>query len=155
MADIWEEYQKNVDEEELNRQIEQARKNSFEDLPAGTYNVELSHLEQKLSKTGKPMVSISMKVLDGRHRGRLMFMNRVIGQTKNDGRMIGGMESWLAKLGAEDEKGALIPVKFHDYPQFNRLIMDIKEAVDDMSMEYEVEYDSKEFDAIKILRILD
>ena len=154
MSDIWEKYQETVDEEALQKDIKEARKNTFEDLPKGTYHVELNKLEMKMSKNGKPMVSVSMKVFEGKNKGRLMFMNRVIGGTKNDARMIASIETWLGKLEAEDEDGDLIQVKFKSYPQFADLVMDIAEAVDDMGIQYEVTYDSSQFDAITIVSVL-
>lgn len=155
MSNIWDDYQKTVDEDELQKDIKEARKNTFEDLPKGNYNVEMNKLEMKMSKTGKPMVSISMKVIEGEHKGRLMFMNRVIGGTKNDARMIAGIETWLSELEAEDDSGELIDVHFRTYPQFADLVMDIAEALDDMGLQYEVEYDDKAFNSIEIVRILD
>ena len=155
MSSVWAEYEKTVNEDELNRQIKDARANTFEDLPAGEYNVELSRLEPKMSKNGKPMVSVSMKVIEGKYRGRLMFMNRVIGGTKNDGRMIAGLETWLEHLEAEDENGDLITVRFHDLDQFSDLVLDIAESVKDMGLQYQLTYDSKAFNTIEIDRVLD
>lgn len=155
MSNIWDDYQKTVDEDELQKDIKEARKNTFENLPKGNYHVEMNKLEMKMSKTGKPMVSISMKVIDGEHKGRLMFMNRVIGGTKNDARMIAGIETWLSELEAEDDRGELVNVHFLTYPQFADLVMDIAEALDDMGLQYEVEYDDKAFNSIEIVRVLD
>ena len=84
-----------------------------------------------------------------------MFMNRVIGGTKNDARMIAGIETWLSKLEAEDDDGELIDVKFRDYPQFADLVMDIAEALDDMGLQYDVDYDDKAFNSIDILGVLE
>ena len=155
MSNIWDDYQKTVDEDALQKDIKEARKNTFEDLPKGKYHVEMNKLEMKMSKTGKPMVSVSMKVIDGEHKGRLMFMNRVIGGTKNDARMIAGIETWLSKLEAEDDSGELIDVKFKDYPQFADLVMDIAEALGDMGLQYDVDYDDKAFNSIDILGVLE
>lgn len=155
MSNIWDDYQKTVNEDELQKDIKEARKSTFEDLPKGNYHVEMNKLEMKMSKTGKPMVSISMKVIDGEKKGRLMFMNRVIGGTKNDARMIAGIETWLSELEAEDDSGELIDVHFRTYPQFADLVMDIAEALDDMGLQYEVEYDDMAFNSIEIVRVLD
>ena len=69
--------------------------------------------------------------------------------------MIAGIETWLSELEAEDDKGDLIDVHFRTYPQFADLVMDIAEALDDMGLQYEVEYDDKAFNSIEIVRILD
>lgn len=157
MSNIWDEFDSKIDEKQLQNEIEQAKKNgsSFDPLPDGTYNAKLSKLEQKLSKTKKPMISISMKVTDGKYKNRLMFMNRVIGGTKNDASMISGIESWLDNLEAEDEEGNFIPAVFHTYSQFADLVADIEEAVTEMDLEYEVDWEDGRFDPIKIMGVLD
>lgn len=152
---IWDEYDRNIDEGQLQKDIKEARKNSFDPLPDGTYTVKLSKLEQKMSKNHKPMVSISMKVVDGKYKKRLMFMNRVIGGTKNDASMISGIETWLSKLEAEDEAGNLIVPEFRTYGQFADQIMDIAEAVTDMDLTYEVDWEDGRFDPIQILKVVD
>lgn len=152
---IWDEYDEKIDEGQLQKDIKEARKNSFDPLPDGDYVVELSKLEQKISKTHKPMISISMKVMEGKYKNRLMFMNRVIGGTKNDANMISGIESWLEKLEAEDESGNLIIPEFRTYSQFADQVMDIAEAVTDMGLKYEVNYEDGRFNSIEIHKVLD
>ena len=158
-TNIWKDYEDSIDEGQLQKELDDARKNTFEDLPKGVYNVEFTTIEAGLTKdSGKgqrPMLKVCGKVIDGKHKGRLMFMNRVIQGTKNDGRLIASVEGWLAKLEAEDENGDLINPKFKTYSQFADLIMDIAEAVDDMGLTYEVEYDSTAFNSISIKKVLD
>lgn len=159
MSNVWKDYEDSVDENQLQKELEDARKNNFEDLPKGTYTVEFTTIEAGVTKdTGKgkrPMLKVAAKVIEGQYKNRLMFMNRVIQGTKNDGRMIASVEGWLAKLEAEDENGDLINPKFKTYPQFADLIMDIAEAVDDMGLTYEVEYDSTAFNSISIKKVVD
>lgn len=44
-------------------------------LPNGPYEVEVTKCEAKTTKTGKPMFSMSAKVLGGPHAGRFVFHN--------------------------------------------------------------------------------
>ncbi len=155
MSNIWETYQAKVDESALQSQIKAAKANSFENLPNDVYHAALDKLEMKMSKNGKPMVFVSMCVTDGKYKKRKLFMNRVIGGTKNDGLMINGICTWLAKLEAEDENGQLIVPEFKTYPQFADLIMDIAEAISDMKMVYEVQWDKDAFNSIEILDVVD
>lgn len=156
MGNIWDAYKAAVNEEQLQKDLKAARESTFDDLPKGTYKVRFKTIEAGVTKSDRrPMLKICAQVLDGDHKKRLMFMNRVIYGTKNDGRMIASAEGWLRNLEAEDENGELIDVTFRNYSQFADLIMDIAEAVDDMKMEYEVEYDPDGFDSIKIKGVLD
>lgn len=52
----------------------------FEDVPHGVYEVALEKAELKASKSGKPMVSMWFKVVEGEHAGRLVFYNQVVSQ---------------------------------------------------------------------------
>ena len=157
MGNVWKDYENSVDESQLQKDIAEARKGgNFEDLPAGRYEVKFTTIEAGLTKTDKrPMLKIAAKVLSGKYKNRLMFMNRVLKGTRNDANMIASAEGWLAGLEAEDENGDLIVPYFKSYPQFADQIMDIAEAVDEMEMEYEVEYDSGAFNSIHIVKVLE
>ena len=47
-------------------------------LPNGPYNVEVTKAEAKTTKNGKPMFSLSAKVLDGPHAGRFVWHNLTV-----------------------------------------------------------------------------
>lgn len=47
-------------------------------LPNGSYNVEVTKAEAKTTKNGKPMFSLSAKVLDGPHAGRFVWHNLTV-----------------------------------------------------------------------------
>lgn len=157
MGNVWKDYENSMDEAQLQKDIAEARKGgNFEDLPAGRYEVKFTTIEAGLTKTDKrPMLKIAAKVLSGKYKNRLMFMNRVLKGTKNDGNMIASAEGWLAKLEAEDEDGELIVPYFKSYGQFADQILDIAEAVEEMEMEYEVDYDSGAFNSISIVKVLE
>lgn len=155
MGNIWDKYDTTVDEGALQQQIKAAKANSFEDLPTGVYHAALDKLEPVTSKNGKPMIRVSMRVTDGKYKKRLLFMNRVIGGTKNDGLMIQGICTWLAKLELEDDMGNLFVPEFHTYGQFAELVMDMAEAASEMKLTYEVQWDKNAFNSIEILDVLD
>ena len=156
MSNVWSQFASAVDEVQLQKDLESARQNSFEDLPAGTYVVKFTKIEAKLTKQDKqPMLAVTAKVLEGQHKNRLMFMNRKIKGTKNDANMIASAEGWLAKLEAEDETGELIVPHFRNYEQFAEQIMDIGEAVEELDLVYQVTYDTSKFNSISIDKILD
>jgi hypothetical protein len=45
----------------------------FEPLPAGQYRVVISDVEEKATKSGDEMWNLSLTVLDGEHRDRLLY----------------------------------------------------------------------------------
>lgn len=156
MSNVWSQFASAVDEVQLQKDLESARQNSFEDLPAGTYVVKFTKIEATLTKQDKqPMLAVAAKVIEGQHKNRLMFMNRKIKGTKNDANMIASAEGWLANLEAEDETGELIVPYFRSYEQFAEQIMDIAEAVEDLDLVYQVNYDTSKFNSISIDKILD
>lgn len=156
MSNVWSQFASAVDEVQLQKDLESARQNSFEDLPAGTYVVKFTKIEATLTKQDKqPMLAVAAKVIEGQHKNRLMFMNRKIKGTKNDANMIASAEGWLAKLEAEDETGELIVPYFRSYAQFAEQIMDIAEAVEELDLVYQVTYDTSKFNSISIDKILD
>lgn len=62
MENIWEKFDKNVDLELLQKDINNAKDNKreFEDVPEGNYEVKITKMELKESKNGDPMMSIHM-----------------------------------------------------------------------------------------------
>ena len=82
-------------------------------------------------------------------------MNRVIYGTKNDASMIGSVSGFLNNLEAEDEDGNPIDTSFKSYSQFDEMIMDVAEAIDDMGLEYEIEYKKDAFNNISINEVFD
>lgn len=48
------------------------------EVPDGQYEVKLTKLESKKTKTGKPMISVWMKIIAGSYKGQLLFYNQTI-----------------------------------------------------------------------------
>ena len=133
MANIWEKFNDAYNVKDLADEVAEAEANGetagFDDVPHGTYDVEINKMELKLSKNDNPMLSVWFKVLAGEHKGRLIFMNQVITQKFQ----IHITNEFLRSL----DSG--IDVKFLDYGQYEQLIMDIHEAIDG-KLEYGLEY---------------
>lgn len=62
------------------KQLEANNGNSqdFEELPVGTYAVKLEKLELASSKAGDPMLTVWLKIIEGKYKNRLMFINQVV-----------------------------------------------------------------------------
>jgi len=147
----WEKFDKSVDLKGLNEDVKNADANggNFPEVPKGTYEVALGSLEMKpTKKDGRPMVSLSFKILTGEYKGQRLFENKVIYQTKNDAQMIKSVMGFLGSM----ESG--VDVEFISYDQFDDLILEIFEAVEG-KIEYAVDYNPDEFFKMSIKEVFD
>ena len=147
----WGKFNDSVDLKGLREDIKNAdpSKPDYPEVPAGDYEVELASLEMRATKReGKPMVSMSFKILTGEYKGQHLFDNKVIYGTKNTAQSIKQVEGFLDTL----ESG--IEISFHDYDQFDEVVMDVFEAVEG-KVEYVVEYDPDEFFRISVKEAFD
>lgn len=134
MASIFDKWNKNIDTEGLKKDIEEAEANGgnseYREVPVGTYEVKIDKMELKESSKGDPMFFAQFRILNGEFENSCLFMNQVITQ----GFQIGQVNKFLRSLEAVDE------VEFKDYGQYNDLIMDAMEAIDEAGLEYLVEF---------------
>lgn len=63
--------------EKLESQFEGSEEKSFAEIPDGNYMVLIQKAEAKNSKSGKPMVSQTLKIMSGEFKGRLLFRHTV------------------------------------------------------------------------------
>lgn len=131
MANIWEKFDKAIDIEGLQKDVQEAAENgaNFREVPHGQYEVRIEKLELVESKAGDPMVTVWFKVLAGEYKGCMIFMNQVI--TK--GFQIHIMNEFLRSLDSGYD------VEFRSYSQYGQLLMDIHEAIDG-ELEYLLKY---------------
>lgn len=140
-------FDKAIDKEGLKHDIEEAAENggNYKEVPVGTYEVKIDKMEltqsntdsngnaRDKSKPQNPMVSIWFKILAGEYKGSLIFYNKVIFGTSNDGFMIHSNNEFLRSL----DSG--IEVEFTSYSQYAKLLLDIAEAIDG-NLEYALAY---------------
>lgn len=75
----WSKFDKKVDVEELNHDLEDLNSGGFEELPLGKYEVRLDSLEMKPTKEkGYPMLVMSFTVVEGQYEKRKIFVNQVL-----------------------------------------------------------------------------
>lgn len=154
MAIDFDKINRSVDLEGLRKDVENASANGtgdFPTVPADKYEVALATLEIKGTKAdpNRPMLSASFKILTGDYKNQRLFFNRVLLGTKNDGNMIKSAEGWLAAL----DSG--ISTTFEDYKQFNQVVMDVGEAIEEAGLTYAVDYDPDRFNSISILEVFE
>ncbi len=131
MANIWEKFDKAIDVEGLQKDVQEAAENgaNFREVPHGEYEVKIEKLELVESKAGDPMVTVWFRVLAGDYKGSMIFMNQVI--TK--GFQIHIMNEFLRSLDSGYD------VEFRSYSQYGQLLMDIHEVIDE-ELEYLLKY---------------
>ena len=131
MTNIWEKFDKAIDVEGLQKDVQEAAENgtNFREVPHGEYEVKIEKLELVESKAGDPMVTVWFKILTGEYKGCMIFMNQVI--TK--GFQIHIMNEFLRSLDSGYD------VEFKNYSQYGQLLMDIHEAIDGR-LEYGLKY---------------
>lgn len=138
-------YDKEMDIEKMQKEVEEAEKNGgSSELEKGTYIVRFEKMELGESKAGKPMFKAMARIQEGEHKKQCIFINQVIGGTKNDILLISKVTGFLKKLDSEVE-----PIIFQGYNDFADLIEEIAEDVME-NMEYEVEYDKDAFNNVTI-----
>ncbi|EAF2286805.1 DUF669 domain-containing protein [Listeria monocytogenes] len=127
----------------------------FPEIPDDTYEVEVEKLELTTSKKGDPMLSIWFKILEGEFKGSRLFYNKVM-QPQNDRAfgfqvhqnniMLRDLSDW-----EEDE------VEFENLKQYDQLILDIAESIDEDNLEYLLEKGTNKggYDTFKIVEILE
>lgn len=138
-------FDEQVNSQQLAKDVAAAAENNqqFEETPAGTYVGKVEKLEIGETKDGRPMLKVMFRITEGDYEKRCLFANRVLYGTKNDANMIASAVGFLNSL----DSG--IDVVFESYSQFNELVLDIFEEIND-ALEYEVAYDPNAFQSISI-----
>lgn len=131
---VFDKWNKAIDVEGLAKDTEEVEANGgtgeFAEIPVGTYEVKIEKMELKESSKGDPMFSAWFRIIAGDYENQLLFMNAVITQ----GFQIGNVNRFLRSLDVTDT------VEFKDYAQYNDLIMDIMEEIEEAGLEYLIEY---------------
>ena len=155
MAIDFSQFDKQVDTEQLKKDIAAAQENGtgeYKEVTKGVYRCSLENLEVGATKDGRPMLKVMMRIIGDEDRNKCeftrscIFMNRVLYGTKNDANMIASAVGWLKDLNPSDEVGDIV---FENYSQFAELVMDIAEDVSS-DLEYDVTYDPDAFNNISI-----
>lgn len=140
----WEEFDKNVDIENLEKDVAEAATKEFgefEEVPEGTYEVKITKLELVQSKKGDPMCSVWFEIVGENNKGRLIFMNQLLVQ----GFQIHTMNEFLRSLDTDEI------IEFKGYSNYNILLLNIYEKI--VNNEYALEYgkNKKGYKTFKIL----
>lgn len=147
-----------VDLEGLQKEVQEAPSNDFQDVPDGKYIVSIEKMEIRLTNAkDKLMFAVQCKITEdlqgsGQEK-RMIFFNRVISgnkssETWNDGRAIKSVITWLEKLETE-----VVP-EFINYSDFADCVLDIFQEIQG-KIEMEVTYKGDAFNPITINEVFD
>ena len=103
-------------------------KRDYEEVPDGDYEVAITKMELKESSKGSPMVSVWFKIVDGDHKGQIIFANFVL----TSGFGIHKSNEFLRSLGTG------LDITFDVFTQYGLLIANVFEI--SKSYEYALEY---------------
>lgn len=128
--DVFAQFDKMYDVAGLKADIVKAAENKtdYEDVPDGDYEVAITKMELKASRSNKPMLSVWFKILDGSRKGQLIFMNQLVDEAFK----IHIANEFLRSLGTG------LNVEFEGYSQYRGLIANVFES--SKSYEYALEY---------------
>lgn len=147
MTDLFAQFDKMYDVEGLKADIEKAAENKtdYEEVPDGDYEVSIQKLEPKVSSKGSPMVSCWFKIVDGSHKGQIIFANLML--TTAFG--IHKANEFLRSLGTG------LDISFDKFSQYSKLITEIFEQ--SKGYEYALEYthNAKGFAEYKITDVFE
>lgn len=146
---VWEKFNSQFDTAKLSNEIAEAEKNgdfnsNYKEVPCDSYDVKIEKLELGVSKKNNPMLTAWFKILAGEYKGSLIFMNQVI------------IEPFQIHIANEFLRSldSGLDVNFVDFKQYNNLIMDISEAINE-KLEYCLDYSEtkKGFKSYKIKEV--
>lgn len=139
--------------DKMKEDIKEAKENGGSQLPDGDYTVKLDKMELGESKNGAAMIKAQFRITKGDHKKQCIFKNCVLTGTKNDGFMMVKANEFLESLDSGED------VTFEDWEQYNDLILDIAEEVQEDNLQYVVSLTTNEnnpkYQDFEIIDIID
>lgn len=136
--------------DKMKEELKEAKENSGSQLPDGEYTCKLEKMELGESSKGALMIKAQFRITKGDHKKQCIFKNCVLTGTKNDGFMLHKANEFLESLDSGEE------VVFEDWEQYNDLILDIAEAIQDDGLTYVIALDTDgKYQNMEIVDILD
>ena len=124
-------------------EIQEAHKNDFDPIPAGTYTAEITRSEIKDNASGSGnRLSLGLKIIDGTHAGRLIFQDITLRNNNQIAQQIGRKQ--MAQLVSACGKSSV-----QDSSDLHGIPMEIKVAIKiDKTGQYDPTNEVKKFAAI-------
>lgn len=136
--------------DKMKEELKEAKENGGSTLPDGEYTCKLEKMELGESSKGALMIKAQFRITKGDHKKQCIFKNCVLTGTKNDGFVLLKANEFLDSLDSGED------VKFEDWEQYNDLILDIAEAIQDDGLIYVVKLTKNgQYQDFEIVDILD
>lgn len=140
MANIWEEFDNNIDTGALQQDVEEAAKGGgkYKKPDSGEYEVKLDSMELVKSKAGNPMVKGVFEIIEGVSKGKKIYYNQTVHtgfgiKLHND--MLRAMD--LDCVVEIEEAGKKV---FQNYSQYGQLMLDVAEEVEEAKLGFTLDY---------------
>lgn len=136
--------------DKMKQDIKEAKENGGSNLPDGEYTCKLEKMELGESSKQQLMIKAMFRIVKGDHKKQCIFKNCVLTGTKNDGFMMVKANEFLDSL----DSG--VGVGFESWEQYNDLILDIAEAVQEDGLQYVIKLTTDgKYQNMEIIDILD
>lgn len=157
MAVDFSKWDKQFDAKELEEQANNASENDFKDIEEGQYTVKIEKMElgetgAQSKRPGSPMLKVMMRIIEGANKKQCIFQNFVLVPSEDGGNNFGlhRAKEFLKKLDVLDT------VEFTGFADFNEMILDIMEGIEEDNLAYEIDYTVKNnFGSVKILDVVE
>lgn len=129
---------------ELEEKAKKASENEFAEIPDGTYIVAVAKMEigetgAQSKKPGSPMLKVQLKIKDGDFAKQCIFQNFVLVPTTANGDNYGLHRAKEFLRGLD----VLESIEFTGFADFNEMILDIMEGIEEDKLAYEIDYKVK------------
>lgn len=158
MAVDFNKFDQMIDQKQLQKDMEVASDQQFDEVPRGIYIIGIDKMEIKPTKAGdKLMLAVQANIKETidapkKQDKRKIFFNRVICGNRvtekwNDGAAIKGVITWLKDLTGEE-------IQFVTYSQFAEEVLNLFQEISG-SIEAQIAYDPEAFNPITIQEVFD
>jgi len=113
------------------------------DVPAGEYEVTITKLELKESKSGKPMVAIWFKIVNGPYNGQMIFYNQVIEKAFQ----LHLIKQFFVPFALQT------PITFESYTQFADCLSLVKQELDKVEFALDYTVNEKGYSAYTVTQV--
>lgn len=144
----WSKFDANADVmDELKKEVESMDGDNGErkEIPVGDYEVTVTKIEMKESKSGKPMVTIWMKIVTGPYKGQIIFYNQLIDRAFG----IHLVKQFFAPFNLADK------VVFESYSQFATMMETTMMALKNVEFALSYTINDKGWSEYKVIQIFE
>lgn len=149
----------NFDTNNLNAAYNKAKENthSNDPLPAGTYVVKVEKIElgQTKAEPVRPMGKIQFRILEGEHKKKCLFWNKVLVTTDKNGELNAlGLKIFDDFLNSLEPTFKVSFSECKDFDEYADVLLDVAEDIEGVIYELELKYNG-DFPNYKVLPVFE